>query len=666
MNERGGFYATMLFNSLNKKLIAGFLSVIIVSLVVTVSILFVTSASSLNDMSERQQIEVEHTVKTHFEHTANELMNVSTLYAQQSPIINAIKSEDHMQLERVIIPIFKQLQAERNLTVFEIGDIDGNVLIRGHELEKYGDNKSDLPAIQSTLAGTSSAGFEFGASGLSVRAFVPIVSDGHIIGTLQTGLDDTFAKELQQLLPDVTIDLYNSEQTVVVSSNEQNIGQKLQDDEMAQTIYNGESARIKNDTLIESYMPMYDPTNTQIIGIIHISQDISIIAQTQNKQFIVSAIVLLAAIFIGIVIAALFSRSISKPVKTVSDHMSVLATGNLHNELHLPQRNDEIGELITSIQHLQDRLKSTLSEVVHSATDVSSYSEELSTISKEVAIGAEQIAHTMEELSTGAEKQIHTTTTLLDTMNHYTSKMQETNHHTQQLQQVTTGVVTLSNDGQSLITRSNDQMTSIYQVMEDSIGKMEKLNTQAKEISAFVSIIQNVADQTNLLALNASIEAARAGEHGKGFAVVADEVRKLAEQVASSVGEISSIVHAIQQESKNVNNSLANGFVEIKEGSVQLQQTVETFISIKEAMHQVASHVMHVMDNMREMTDESNEINASLQEISAITQQSTAGIEETTATALQSSELINEVAKGTEQLAHLVTTLDTSVKQYKL
>ena len=120
--------------------------------------------------------------------------------------------------------------------------------------------------------------------------------------------------------------------------------------------------------------------------------------------------------------------------------------------------------------------------------------------------------------------------------------------------------------------------------MEESIEKMEKLNTQAKEISSFVSIIQDVANQTNLLALNASIEAARAGEHGKGFAVVADEVRKFAEQVASSVGEISSIVHAIQQESKNVNNSLANGFVEIKEGSVQLQQTVETFISIKEAM----------------------------------------------------------------------------------
>ena len=92
---------------------------------------------------------------------------------------------------------------------------------------------------------------------------------------------------------------------VVVSSNEQNIGQKLQDSAMAQNVYNGESARIKSDTLLESYMPMYDPTNTHIIGIIQISQDTSIIAQTKNQLFIISAIVLLVAIIIGVVVATI-------------------------------------------------------------------------------------------------------------------------------------------------------------------------------------------------------------------------------------------------------------------------------------------------------------------------------------------------------------------------
>lgn len=98
-------------------------------------------------MSERQQIEIEHTVNTHFDHTANELKNLSTLYAQQPSIGNALASGDYTQLQQVITSIFNQLQAEHHLTVFEVGDLDGNVLMRGHQPEKFGDNKSDLLAI---------------------------------------------------------------------------------------------------------------------------------------------------------------------------------------------------------------------------------------------------------------------------------------------------------------------------------------------------------------------------------------------------------------------------------------------------------------------------------------------------------------------------------------
>ncbi|WP_431026774.1 methyl-accepting chemotaxis protein [Lysinibacillus sp. LZ02] len=656
----------MQFNTLNKKLVAVFLSVTLIALGMTVAILFFTSASSLNAMSESQQIEVEQTVKTHFEATANELLTLSALYAEDEAVLNAFASGDRTQIQQTLIPMYERLQTEHGVTVFEVGNQNGIVMLRGHNPEKYGDDKSNLPAIQSTLTGTSTAGFEFGSSGLSVRAFMPLVYNDQIIGTLQTGLDDTFVKELQELLPNITINLYNEEQTIVVSSEEQNLGQTLQDNTMLPSIQNGEPVRMQNDSIIETYMPMYDPTNTKIIGMIHISQDISVIAGTKKQIFIVATILLVVTTIVVVFISILFSRSISNPVKAISKQMTVLATGDLRNQLALKKQKDEVGDLIESIQHFQHSLKQTLTEVATTATEVSSYSDELSSASKEVAAGATQIANTMEELAAGTESQIHATTELSTIMNDYAWKLQDTSNHASELQQGTAEVVALADEGRTLITHSNEQMQSIYQIVEDSMEKMKKLDDQAQDISSFVSIIKAVADQTNLLALNASIEAARAGEHGKGFAVVAEEVRKLAEQVASSVDEITTIVQTIQQDSKNVNTSLATGFSKVQEGSAQLQQTTETFISINEAMQQVANHVVRMMQNVQGMAEEGQEINASIEEINAITQEASASVQETAATAVQSSALIKEVSRGTEQLATLATELDALVKQYKL
>jgi methyl-accepting chemotaxis protein len=85
---------------------------------------------------------------------------------------------------------------------------------------------------------------------------------------------------------------------------------------------------------------------------------------------------------------------------------------------------------------------------------------------------------------------------------------------------------------------------------------VEELNNITHSIGGVVKSIRDIAEQTNLLALNATIEAARAGESGKGFAVVADEVKKLAVQTASKTEEIQNNVMMIQDAVSNSINSV--------------------------------------------------------------------------------------------------------------
>lgn len=103
-----------------------------------------------------------------------------------------------------------------------------------------------------------------------------------------------------------------------------------------------------------------------------------------------------------------------------------------------------------------------------------------------------------------------------------------------------------------VIERISSNLVEMAERTNATAVKVDHLNERSGQIGGIVQLIKEIADQTNLLALNAAIEAARAGEQGRGFAVVADEVRKLAERTTNATAEISNLVGAIQQETREV------------------------------------------------------------------------------------------------------------------
>jgi len=377
---------------------------------------------------------------------------------------------------------------------------------------------------------------------------------------------------------------------------------------------------------------------------------------------IVSAIMLV----LGSMSILKFANSITKPIQKVTGRLTQLSQGDLTGEPLLVDSENEIGVMTEAMNQLQEKLKQIISEISQSAEVISTSSEELTQSAEEVQTSSEQIMATMEELASGAENQAHSSSRLSQTMSSFSLNASEAREHGENVKQTSEETLILTNKGTELMTSSSNQMEKIDEVIRDSYNKVQNLQNQSRDITKFVSIINEIARNTNLLSLNASIEAARAGEHGKGFAVVAEEVRKLAEQSAASVGEISKIVEIIQKEINKVSDSLNLGYREVQQGTNQIHQTHETFNRINSSISKMVVEIERISDGLKFMDNKAIEMNSAVQEVAAIAQESAAGIEETSASSHQTTTSMQEVSKRAKQLSNLAENLNQLVQVFKM
>jgi len=290
-------------------------------------------------------------------------------------------------------------------------------------------------------------------------------------------------------------------------SDENTIIRQRVDSETAKLALSGKSgAKIVTDYRGASALSAFAPLDLDGLDwaiLAEIEESEAFAAMSQIERGILLVVVISSIILV--LASVLLNRRITAPLSNAVGFCEAIAEGDLTASIEIHDK-DEIGQLLTSMKSMRDKLRAVVSNV--------------KTSSDALATGSEQVSGTALSLSQGASVQA--------------SSVEQTSASIEEM-----GASINQNSENARIT---DGIASESSKAATEGGESVLATTQAMQnIAEKISIIEDIAYQTNMLALNAAIEAARAGEHGKGFAVVAAEVRKLAERsqvAASEIGEL--------------------------------------------------------------------------------------------------------------------------------
>ena len=314
-------------------------------------------------------------------------------------------------------------------------------------------------------------------------------------------------------------------------------------------------------------------------------------------------LVAVSATFVVLVVSMLLvlrlARSISHPVKKMTDRMVALSDGDLHTEVVRIRSGDELevltrtlGDTVESVNRYISDIQQVLTQVAEGNLQVAPQVEykgdfmqiqgSLGTILRslnDTILGfrsaADHLAEMAEELN-GQSGQLHqasmeqtrSTEELVGEVSHVKESLASVTESSSQTRRKTEEI-------SQCIQEANARMDALSQAMDDISGNAQKITKIAKDI-------EDIAFQTGILALNASVEAARAGSAGKGFAVVAEEVRQLASRSSESAQSAAQMVGSTKTIIENgveLTGAAASSFREISAVSAQISDITDQLVT---------------------------------------------------------------------------------------
>lgn len=342
----------------------------------------------------------------------------------------------------------------------------------------------------------------------------------------------------------------------------------------------------------------------------------------QSRKMLSSVAAL--AMLLGILAAWLITRQIIVPLRETLAAAGRIADGDLSRDIDV-RRQDEMGQLQQSMQHMTVRLRGLIAGLGDGITQIASAAEQLSAVTGQTSAGVNSQKLETDQVATA--------------MNQMTSTVVEVARNAEEASEAAQQADQQAREGDKVVADAICQIERLAVEVNNSSQAMGQLKLESDKIGGVLDVIRSVSQQTNLLALNAAIEAARAGEAGRGFAVVADEVRSLALRTQESTEEIQVLIATLQNGTQQVvttldaSRSLTDRSVDLsRRAGAALEHITRTVSTIQTMNQQIATAG-------EEQSVVAEQINRSVLAVRDVSEQTAAASEQTAASSVELARL---------------------------